>query len=131
MYSNHEIFPIPVCYRIEFKLLLFTFKGIHGLAPKYISDMFQVYSNHYSIRRNSTIDDIDYEFGEVIGPINHQNVIYLKVPRTKRVTFEQRSLVVAGPTLWNKLPIHIRCTTDIEVFKNKLKTFYFKLAYNC
>ncbi len=126
-----ELHWLPVRYRIQFKLLLFTFKGIHGLAPKYISDMFTIYSSQYSFRRNSTIDDINFEFGVVTEPIRQQSVVYLHVPKTKRVTFEQRSLAVAGPTLWNKLPMHIRCTTDIEVFKNQLKTFFFKLAYDC
>ena len=31
---------LPVKYRIQYKLLLFTFKGIHKLAPEYINDMF-------------------------------------------------------------------------------------------
>ena len=107
------------------------FKGIHHSAPKYICDMFNVYSSQYSLRRNSAIDDITYEFGNITEPISQQDIIYLHVPRTKRVTFEQRSLAVAGPTLWNKLPIQLRCLSDIDTFKSKLKTYLFKRAYNC
>ena len=33
---------LPVKYRIVFKLLLITFKAIHGLAPAYISELISV-----------------------------------------------------------------------------------------
>ena len=124
-----ELHWLPVAYRIEFKLLLYVFKGIHGLAPQYISEMFTVYSSGYSFRRNSAIDDIHYEFGNIVEPIQQRNVFYLKVPKTKRKTFEHRSIAVAGPTLWNKLPIDIRCITDLDTFKKELKTHLFRCAY--
>ncbi len=38
---------LPVSYRIKFKILLYTFKGIHQLASAYICDMFKVKSGHY------------------------------------------------------------------------------------
>ncbi len=125
-----ELHWLPVAYRIKFKLLLFTFKGIQGTAPKYICDMFQVYSSQYSLRRKSTIDDIKFENGNVAEPIRHQDIIYLHVPKTKRVTFEQRSLPVAGPELWNSLPVSLRRTTELDDFKKQLKTYLFKIAYN-
>ena len=45
--------------------------------------------------------------GNVSGDIVFDNIIYISVPRTKSVTFEQRSLAVAGPQLWNSLPTHL------------------------
>ena len=30
---------LPVLFRLDFKILLLTFKAIHGLAPSYISDL--------------------------------------------------------------------------------------------
>ena len=33
---------LPVKYRIVFKIILITFKAIHGLAPAYISDLISV-----------------------------------------------------------------------------------------
>ncbi len=121
---------LPVCYRVKFKLLLYVFKGIHGSAPKYICDMFSVYASHYSFRRNSVIQDIKYHNGDISEPIQQNQVFYLKVPKTKRITFEQRSLAVAGPTLWNNLPIHLRSITELDVFKSQLKTHLFRLAYS-
>ncbi len=91
--------------------------------------MFTVYSSHYSFRRNSVIRDIKYENGEIAEPIQQNKVFYLIVPKTKRVTFESRSLV-AGPTLWNELPIHLRSITELDTFKRQLRTHFFRLAYN-
>ncbi len=125
-----ELHWLPVSYRIKFKLLLYVFKGIHGMAPKYICDMFSFHSSQYSIRRNSVIEDIKFKDGNVSQPIQANSVFYLKVPKTKRVTFEQRSLAVGGPYLWNKLPLQLRCIQELEGFKKQLKTHFFKLAYN-
>ncbi len=124
-----ELHWLPVSYRVQFKLLLYVFKAINGTAPQYIQDMFTVYTSKYSFRRNSAIEDIHYHFGEIVSPINQNSVFYLHVPKTKRVTFEQRSLAVAGPKLWNKLPLQLRSITDLDVFKRQLKTHFFNEAY--
>ena len=124
-----ELHWLPVSSRIKFKVLLYAFKAIHGLAPQYICDMFVPYTSQYSFRRNSVIENIQYNMGDIVGSINKQSVYYLKVPKTKRVTFESRSLAVAGPSLWNKLPIHLRTITELDVFKKQLKTHLFKAAY--
>ena len=48
---------LPVKYRIGFKVLLLTFKAIHGLAPSYISDLISVKdsSGRYVLRSNNGI----------------------------------------------------------------------------
>ena len=53
----------------------------------------------------------------------------LCVPRTKRVTFQARSLPVAGAECWNSLPHYMRRITQLDNFKSQLKTYLFKLAY--
>lgn len=40
------------------------------------------------------------------------------------------SFAVAAPRLWNKLPADIRTTTDLGLFKSKLKTHFFRMAFN-
>ena len=45
---------LPVRGRIEFKILLITFKVIKGLAPKYLSDLTAILqSSNYDLRHNS------------------------------------------------------------------------------
>ena len=43
---------LPVLSRVNFKILLLTFKVLHGLAPSYISDLIRVkpVSSRYSHR---------------------------------------------------------------------------------
>jgi len=35
-----------------------------------------------------------------------------------------------SPLVWNNLPLYIRAEPDIARFKNTLKTYFFKLAYD-
>ncbi|KAF7647629.1 hypothetical protein LDENG_00169210 [Lucifuga dentata] len=54
--SNH-ITPIlaglhwlPVCFRIDFKILLLVFKALHGQAPIYICDLLTLYGSACCLR---------------------------------------------------------------------------------
>ncbi len=124
-----ELHWLPVEYRIQYKVLLLTFKGIQGTAPAYICDMFTV-STSRSSRSCTSIDDITFENGLVSGSIKSHRVTTLQVPKTKRVTFQARSLTVAGPVLWNSLPHALRSQTDLDEFKGLLKTHLFKMWLN-
>ena len=42
----------------------------------------------------------------------------------------ERSFAVAGPKLWNLLPVEVRIEEDTEEFKKKLKTFLFREVDN-
>ena len=45
---------LPVRYRIEFEILLVTFKAIHGFAPAYISDHISInHKGRYNLRSTS------------------------------------------------------------------------------
>ena len=37
---------------------------------------------------------------------------------------------VAAPSLWKVLPLDIRASSNVNIFKAKLKTYLFKYAYN-
>jgi len=41
---------LPVYFRIQFKVLLFVFKALNGLAPTYITELVQPYSVQRSLR---------------------------------------------------------------------------------
>ena len=38
----HQLHWLPFSFRINFKILLFTFKAIHELAPSYINDLVKL-----------------------------------------------------------------------------------------
>ena len=121
---------LPVEYHITNKLLLFTYKGIHQMAPQYINEMFTRKSTWYRSQLNSVVRGIVFVNGNVSGDLVFDDIIYLLVPRTKSVTFEQRSLAVVGPQLWNSLPIDIKLENSLDGFKSKIKTYLFKQAFN-
>ncbi len=106
-----ELHWLPVADRIRYKVLLLTFKALHGMAPVYLTNMLCMHHSSHGRRSN-------------------KNLNLLKVPRTKRKTLGTRSFNYYAPTEWNKLPMDIRMDESIESFKSKVKTFLFKSAYN-
>ena len=100
---------LPVRQRVQYKILLLTFKALHGLASEYLSNLLEHYSCACSLRSNSRL---------------------LLKPSTARLkSYGERSFSYAAPKLWNTLPAEIQNCDDIDVFKRLLKTKLFKDAY--
>ena len=106
-----ELHWLPIKFRVDFKIILLTFKAIHGLAPKYISDLINVKPiSKYSLRSN--------------------NELLLKPPSQKTLpTLGDRAFAAAAPKLWNLLPNKLKDTNSINTFKKELKTYLFRLAF--
>ena len=49
----YQLHWLPIKYRIEFKILLFTFKAIHGMAPDYICKLISRKSSTRYLLRSS------------------------------------------------------------------------------
>ena len=107
-----ELHWLPVRYRIQFKILLLTFKALNGMAPAYISDLINVRKHtRYSLR-------------------SYIGTILLHPAGKMKKSFGDRSFSVAAPTLWSTLPVSLRNTDSILTFKSSLKTYLFKLAFS-
>ena len=106
-----ELHWLPVKYRIDYKIALLTFKCLYGLAPPYLSSLIEWYKPG---RQN----------------LRSADKLLLKVKKTKSVTLGEKSFSFSSPKVWNELPMYIRCETSLDLFKSKLKTFYFKIAYD-
>ena len=103
---------LPVRHRINFKILLITFKVIHGVAREYLGELL-TYKNKCNYNLRSTSE------------------ILLQQPRIKILrTLGDRSFAVAAPTLWNNLPNAIRSARSINSFKKLLNTRLFKIAFD-
>ena len=98
---------LPVKQRIEFKILLITFKALQGTAPSYLQCLLQQYVPSRSLRSESA------------------NLLI--VPKTHRKLGTQ-SFAYAAPTLWNQLPADLRKKNSLSTFKTALKTHLFKQA---
>ena len=97
---------LPVKFRIQYKLSLYVFKTIHGLAPSYICNLLHRRPQHRENLRSSsdtTVMETCYSDGTIAGKMCQA---------------------------WNCLPSALRNTSTIECFKKNLKTHYFLMAFN-
>lgn len=104
---------LPVQQRIYYKILLLTYKGLNGKAPKYICDLL--------VRKESVTGHT------MMHRSDNANVLI--IPRSKK-KFGENSFSHAAPYLWNKLPVECRAAKSVDCFKSHLKTYLFKQAFN-
>ena len=100
---------LPIRERIIYKVLLITFKVLHGLAPSYLCDLVNLYVPTRSLRSSS------------------QHL--LQEPPFRLKCYGARSFQCAAPRLWNNLPYDLRTQSSLIGFKKSLKTHIFKNAY--
>ena len=100
---------LPVSKRIVFKVLLLTYKCVKGLAPEYLCDLVKPYVKTFNSRSNSKC--------------------LIEVPRTYLKTYGDRSFSFAAATEWNSIPLEIRQAETVEVFKQNVKTYLFKIYF--
>lgn len=105
----HNLHWLPVKQRIIFKILIITFRAVHGSAPRYIMELCEPYSSQRSLRSN------------------RQRL--LKTTKTKLKTFGDRAFAASAPFLWNSLPTNFRHLENLETFKSNIKTYLFRQAY--
>lgn len=66
-----------------------------------------------------------------IVPANLKHAVvrpYLKKPRLKNRG--DRAFAIIGPKLGNSLPLHVKTVPSLSIFKTRLKTYLFSLAFN-
>ncbi len=100
---------LPTKHRIDFKILLITYKSLNGLAPQYLSKLL----SHYSPPR----------------PLRSQNSGNLIIPKIPKSTAGSRSFSYLVPKLWNNLLNIVREANTLGQFKSRLKTHLFNLVY--
>ncbi|KAI5086446.1 hypothetical protein C0J45_2304, partial [Silurus meridionalis] len=96
---------LPVKFRIDYKLLLFTYKALNGLTPMYLFSLLTRYYPSCSLRS--------------------QNFGLLVVPRIATSTKGGRAFSHLALKLWNSLPDSVRGSDTLTQFKCRLKTYLF------
>ena len=66
---------------------------------------------------------ITFTLVRAVNPVITRQCDNLIVPRTQTLTGE-RGLKVRGPKLWNALPLDIKNSSSLNVFKRKIKKLY-------
>uniref|UniRef100_A0A8C6LWY4 Reverse transcriptase domain-containing protein n=1 Tax=Nothobranchius furzeri TaxID=105023 RepID=A0A8C6LWY4_NOTFU len=101
---------LPIHLRIEFKILVFVFKSLNNLAPGYLSELIHPYVPTRSLRSAD------------------QHLLH--VPSSRCKSRGERAFSVCAPKLWNHLPLPIRLSSSLSLFKSRLKTHFYSLAFN-
>ena len=106
---------LPIKARIEYKICLLTYKALRNGEPKYLRDCLVPYAEATTVTV-STRNAIDphrlFESGvnRMVG---------------------DRTFRYAAPRLLNGLPLDIKDSQSVSVFKKKLKTHIFDKCYDC
>ena len=101
---------LKVIDRIDFKLLLLTFKALNFSNPPYLKSQLTLKTHTRSLR--------------------DQDHLQLVVPRSHSTKMGDRAFAVAAPSLWNSLPLYIRNASTTDEFKSLLKTHLFESCYS-
>ena len=92
-------------YRIVFKNRFFVHKSLNGLCPQYLTNFLEHRKSARSL--GSSVQDL------------------LIQPTCKTKTYGDRAFSVCAPKIWNTIPLEIRQSSSVLLFKKKLKTFLF------
>ena len=93
----YELHWLPIDSRIKFKIFLFIYKTLNGLAPSYLSDLLIPYEPSRTLRSSDNYD--------------------LIIPRFNKDHFGGCAFSVFGPRIWKDLPIEIKTASSIPIFK--------------
>ena len=93
---------LPVRFRIIFKVILFTFKAVHGTAPTYITNLLSFKQSRYNLR----------SFGN--------NTLARPEIKSAKTT-AHRAFAVAAPLLWNVLLPSLLLLITLLHSKNNIK----------
>ena len=101
---------LPIKQWIAYKILVLTYKSLHGEGPQYLQELITPYKPAREGLRSN-------------------NMNLLVRPTTKLKTFAARSFKAAAPELWNTLPTKLKSSSSLLNFRNRLKTHLYQQAF--
>ena len=98
----------------RYRINCVPYKALHNTAPSYLAELcVPIVTDAYQ----SHLRSADRK--------------ELKVPRHNLSTYGLRSFSIAGPTVWNSLPVHLRDENlSYEQFSSGLESFLFRISYD-
>ncbi len=100
---------LPINARIEYNILMLTWKAYHETGPKYLSDLLYKNNIYHDIR---SVDDS-----------------LLIIPKINKVSCCDRAFQKVAPLLWDNIPVDMQVTENVNSFKHNLKTHSFSKYY--
>ena len=99
---------LPIKQRIDYKLCLLTYKTLTNQQPTYLYNSLSFPSHSVSTRSSDSL--------------------VLSIPYV-RSSLGKRAFSVIGPRLWNSLPPDTRNSNSLPIFRSRLQTHLFKIAF--
>ena len=99
--------------RIDYKITLLVYKCLRGSTSQYLTEYCALLSTtnlHHHLRLATRSDLIQH--------------------RTKTQRLGPRSFRCSGPSVWNRLPLSVRDSNSLTVFKTNLKRHLYSIALN-
>ena len=100
----------PVKARIEYKILLFTYKTLCGCCPLFLANLISFHDSSYYLRSKS--------------------LKLLRQPRSRSKFYGDRTFSYAHHSFGISLPDFIRQFGSIDIFKRHIKTLLFNRHYH-
>jgi hypothetical protein len=104
---------LRIAERINFRLSVLVYRGLHGQAPAYITSDLQRVSDVESRQR-----------------LRSASTAALLVPSTQHKTIGDRAFPVTAARAWNSLPTFVTNAPSLPVFRRRLKTELFARSFN-
>ena len=104
-----ELHWLPMNARIDYKIAIMVYKCLNNIAPVYLSNLIELYNPPRSLRSSNSL------------------LIKVNVGEFRRLG--DRAFSITAPSVWNALPIEVRTSKSIDIFKRSLKTHLFKQSY--
>ena len=75
--SLYSLYWLPIIYRIQFKILLFVFKTLNGLAPLYISELLQPKpAPRYNLRSSVNTIVLKYPTFKSLAILGERSIVF-------------------------------------------------------
>ena len=110
----YDLHWLPIKERIVFKLLMFVYKILNNQAPMYLTLLIDLYVPGRTGLRSANPDLL---------------LLQRKDTNVTNKTYGWRAFNICAPFLWNKLPLEIRKSKSLDIFKRNLKTHLFKKRF--
>ena len=107
----HSLHWLPVHLRIDYKISSLCLKVLESTAPSYLSDLLHVYT--------PPPPPLPQQL-----PSSSDDRLFC-VPHFRTKSYGQRSFAYQGANTWNQLPLPVRHSQSLALFKTKLKPHLF------
>ena len=117
--KHHHISPtlaalhwLPICFPVNFKVLMLTYKALNGLGPRYLAERLLP-------PRSTRITRVSQEV----------KLRSLTPREAQKEKTQNWAFSAVAPRLWNNLPPEICVAPTLGILKTQLKTWLFTQAF--